>query len=159
MIVLDCCPSSLWCYRPRSGEDCPSGCTKSSFNTLSTIILFSCCYRWWWKWLFSELLQNLKCDTTGTSSEFNVWIHKRGVKCNTLGLLTQFKILASPAWQVHTNKPWRTEQEPACTATAEAPVGRVCKNHHTDLQNYEQSSWIIRQKDLASQPKKQAWGI
>lgn len=55
-------------------------------------------------------------------------MHKRGVKCNTFGLLTQFKILATPARQVQTNKPRRAEQEPACTATADAPVGRGRKN-------------------------------
>ena len=75
--------------------------------------------------MFSDLLQNLKCDTTASLSEFNVWIHKRGVKCNTLGLLTQFEILALPAQQVHTNEPRRTEQEPTCTA--DVPVGRLCK--------------------------------
>lgn len=40
-------------------------------------------------------------------------MHKRGVKCNTFGLLTQFKILATPARQVQTNEPRRAEQEPA----------------------------------------------
>lgn len=64
----------------------------------------------------------------GLGPESDVRMHKRGVKCNTLGLLTQFKILASPARQVRANEPRRAEQEPACTATADAPVGRVCKN-------------------------------
>lgn len=143
MIVLDCSPSSLWCYCPRSEGHCPSGYTNLPFNTFLAIILLSCCYRWWWKWLKRFLLlQNLKCDTTGTSSEVSLWMHKRGVKCNTLGLLTQFQMLASPAWQVHTNDPRRTEQEPACTATADEPAGRVCKKSsqiHTIKNNWAES--------------------
>lgn len=75
----------------------------------------------------------------GLGPEFGVWMHKRGVKCNTFGLLTQFKILATPARQVQTNEPRRAEQEPACTATAE-------KIQHTGLHNYKQPSRTFRQK-------------
>lgn len=67
-------------------------------------------------------------------------MHKRGVKCNTFGLLTQFKILATPARQVQTNEPRRAEQEPARTVTADAPVGRGRKNsthRFTQLQTTE----------------------
>lgn len=38
-----------------------------------------------------QILQNLKCDTTGIVPEIDVWKYKHGVKCNTFIVLSQFK--------------------------------------------------------------------
>lgn len=94
------------------------GCTVSPFNTSSAIILFSS------RRNVLHICKAWNVILLGLGPEFSVWMHKRGVKCNTFGLLTQFKSLATPARQVQTNEPRRAEQAPACTATADAPVGR-----------------------------------
>lgn len=73
-------------------------------------------------------------------------MHKRGVKCNTFGLLTQFKILATPARQVQTNEPRRAEQEPAARLQLMRLLAGGAKIQHTGLHNYKQPSPTFRQK-------------
>lgn len=141
--------SSLWCYRPRLVGDCPPGCTKSSFNTLLAIILCSCCYRWWWKWLkrfpsfcktWNVILLGLRlnsmCEYTNAAWNVTLWDcwlnlkfwHRRHDRCTLTSHNAQNKSLLAQL------QPMRL-------------LAGCAKNHHTDLHYYEQSSWIIRQKD------------